>query len=228
MCDPSASVKPSSHNPTPPWWTQLSTLSFPIISALCYFPVLCKWHWLADVNSHSTEEMSQSFCVPNSDGSSITKAANTHYTPITDHHSNNCNSTQSCRKVPSRDLHSTSAISLLYTLFLEAAEWESKMLHWDLSTLKKTSAYVMWIFIVPHVNKDVINMLHITKNIHESGTGRKCVYADKFSGVNLQSCFPAAFFKPLCGFLFNFFPLWRSEGKQVQFKLSGLKYRERK
>lgn len=40
---------------------QLSVFSFPIISALCYFPALCKWHWLADVNSHSTEEMSQSF-----------------------------------------------------------------------------------------------------------------------------------------------------------------------
>ena len=26
-------------------------------------------------------------------------------------------------------------------------------------------------------------------------------------------------------FSLNFFPLWRSEGKQVQFKLSGLKYR---
>lgn len=31
-----------------------------------------------------------------------------------------------------------------------------------------------------------------------------------------------------CGFQTNFFPLWCSEGKQVQFKLSGLKYRERK
>lgn len=101
----------------PPWRTQLSTLSFPIISALCYFPALCKWHWLDDVNSHSTEEMSQSFCVPNSDGSSITKATNTHYTPITDHHSNNCNSTQSCRKAHSRKLHSVSR-DFQYSLFL--------------------------------------------------------------------------------------------------------------
>lgn len=76
-------------------------LKLPIISALCYFPGLCKWHELADLNSHSTEEMSQSLRVPSSDGSSITKAANTHYTPCTDHHSNNCNSRQCCRKLHS-------------------------------------------------------------------------------------------------------------------------------
>lgn len=53
-------------------------------------------------------------------------------------------------------------------------------------------------------NKDIINtkkMLKLLKNILESGTSCKCVYADI---------------------------LRRSEGKQVQFKLSDLKYRERK
>ncbi len=44
------------------------------------------------------------------------------------------------------------------------------------------------------LNKDVINMLHVTKNAHESGRSCKCVYADKYfySGVNLQTYFPAA------------------------------------
>lgn len=86
----------------PPFWMRFSTLSLPVASALCYFPTPCKWHWPAGVNSHSAEEMSQSFGVPNSDGSSITKAANTHYAPITGHHSPNCNSIQSCRKAQSR------------------------------------------------------------------------------------------------------------------------------
>lgn len=86
----------------PPFWMRFSTLSLPVVSALCYFPTPCKWHWPAGVNSHSAEEMSQSFGVPNSDGSSITKAANTHYAPITGHHSLNCNSIQSCRKAQSR------------------------------------------------------------------------------------------------------------------------------
>lgn len=86
----------------PPFWMRFSTLSLPVASALCYFPTPCKWHWPAGVNSHSAEEMSQRFGVPNSDGSSITKAANTHYAPITGHHSPNCNSIQSCRKAQSR------------------------------------------------------------------------------------------------------------------------------
>ncbi|TNN31978.1 hypothetical protein EYF80_057863 [Liparis tanakae] len=68
----------------------------PSVSALGYFPALCKCDWLADANSHSTEETSHSSGVPDSDGSSITRAANTHYTPITDHHSNSGSGTQ-CR-----------------------------------------------------------------------------------------------------------------------------------
>lgn len=79
-----------------PPWTQLSAA---LISALCYFPAVCKWHWLADVNSHFTEEISQSLCVPSSDGPSITKATNTHYTPITDHHSSNCNNLAERRRI---------------------------------------------------------------------------------------------------------------------------------
>lgn len=48
-------------------------------------------------------------------------------------------------------------------------------------------------------NKDIINTkkdVKIAKNIHESGTSCKCVYADKYSssGVN-QKLFPAAYFQ---------------------------------
>lgn len=85
----------------PPSWMWLSTLSFPVVSALSYFPTPCKWHWPAHVNSHSAEEMSQSFGVPNADRSSITRAANTRYAPITGRHSHNCNSIQSCKKAQS-------------------------------------------------------------------------------------------------------------------------------
>lgn len=93
----------------PPSWMRLSTLSFPVVSALSYFPTPCKWHWPAQVNSHSAEEMSQSFGGPNSDCSSITKAANTHYAPITGCHSHSCNTIQSCKKAQSRTPSPTSA-----------------------------------------------------------------------------------------------------------------------
>lgn len=49
-------------------------------------------------------------------------------------------------------------------------------------------------------NKDIINTkkdVKIAKNIHESGTSCKCVYADKYSssGVNQKLWFPAAYFQ---------------------------------
>lgn len=151
----------------PPWWTQLSTLSFHIISALCYFPALCKWHWLADVNSHSAEEMSQSFCVPNSDGSSITKAANTHYTPITAHHSNNCNSIQPYRKAHSGELRSTSGrFTTAYFRGCRMSKQNIVVFFQEISTLETTSA--IW-FTLEHVgfsSSKKIYMKHYQKKKH--------------------------------------------------------------
>lgn len=67
----------------------------PILSEQCQFAVVCKWHWLSDVNSHFSEETPKSFCVPNRDSSAITKPPNTHNTHITDDHiscTSGCNS----------------------------------------------------------------------------------------------------------------------------------------
>lgn len=76
------------------------------------------------------------------------------------------------------------------------------------------------------IHKDAIKMLHITKMCMKEGKDvNACLLTNTpllewiCSYVSLQHTL---------WFSLNFFPLWRSEGKQVQFELSGLKYRERK